>query len=54
MKQVVPLSYDVIFKKAFSVPEIFTAFVRDFVGIELEIDSVEKDKVYDSPIGNVS
>jgi predicted transposase/invertase (TIGR01784 family) len=54
MKQVAPLSYDVIFKKAFSVPEIFTAFVRDFVGIELEIDSVEKDKVYDPPIGNVA
>jgi len=54
MKQVAPLRYDVIFKKAFSVPEIFTAFVRDFVGIELEIDTVEKDKVYDPPVGNVA
>ncbi|HEC84456.1 MAG: hypothetical protein DRR19_02550 [Candidatus Parabeggiatoa sp. nov. 1] len=54
MKQVAPLRYDVIFKKAFSVPEIFTAFVRDFVGIELEIDTVEKDKVYDPPLGNVA
>ena len=54
MKQVAPLRYDVIFKKAFSVPEIFTAFVHDFLNIELEIDTVEKDKVYDPPIGNVA
>ncbi|EDN67540.1 hypothetical protein BGP_5148 [Beggiatoa sp. PS] len=54
MKQVAPLRYDVIFKKAFSVPEIFTAFVNDFLDIKLEIDTVEKDKVYDPPIGNVS
>lgn len=40
--------------KAFSVPEIFTAFVRDFVGIELEIDTVEKDKIYDPPIGKIA
>ena len=54
MKQVEPLRYDVIFKKAFSVPEIFTAFVHDFLDIKLEIDTVEKDKVYDPPIGNVA
>lgn len=54
MKEVAPLRYDVIFKKAFSVPEIFTAFVHDFLDIELEIDTVEKDKVYDPPIGNVA
>jgi len=54
MKQVAPLRYDVIFKKAFSVPEIFTAFVHDFLDIEIEIDTVEKDKVYDPPIGNVA
>ncbi|RKZ40561.1 MAG: hypothetical protein DRQ49_08020 [Gammaproteobacteria bacterium] len=54
MKQVASLRYDVIFKKAFSVPEIFTAFVHDFLNIELEIDTVEKDKVYDPPIGNVA
>jgi len=38
MKQVAPLRYDVIFKKAFGVPEIFTAFVHDFLNIELEIE----------------
>ena len=54
MKQVASLRYDVIFKKAFRVPEIFTALVRDFLNIELDIDSVETDKVYDSPIGNIA
>jgi len=54
MKKVAPLRYDVIFKKAFSVPEIFTAFVHDFLNIDLDIKTVEKDKVYDPPIGRVA
>jgi predicted transposase/invertase (TIGR01784 family) len=54
MKQVASLRYDVIFKKAFSVPAIFTAFVRDFLGIELEINTVETDKTYEPPLGRVA
>jgi len=54
MKQVASLRYDVIFKKAFGDKEIFTAFVRDLLGIKLEIDVVEKDKVYEPPIGSVA
>jgi len=54
MKEVASLRYDVIFKKAFSVPEIFTAFVRDLVGIKLEIEIVEIDKVYVPPIGSIT
>jgi len=54
MKQVAPLRYDVIFKKAFGDKAIFTAFVHDLLGIDLEIDTVEKDKSYDPPIGSVS
>lgn len=53
MRQVASLQYDVIFKKAFCDPEIFTAFVRDFLNIELEIDQVETEKSFDPPIGNV-
>lgn len=34
MKQVAPLRYDVIFKKAFCDPAIFTAFVQDALGIK--------------------
>jgi len=54
MKEVASLRYDVIFKKAFGDKEIFTAFVRDLLGIKLEIDVVEKDKVYEPPIGSVA
>jgi predicted transposase/invertase (TIGR01784 family) len=53
MKQVASLQYDVIFKKAFSKPEIFTAFVKAVLGIELEITEVEMEKVFDQEIGRV-
>jgi|GEM_PF-161748 len=53
MKEVASLRYGVIFKKAFSVPEIFTAFVEDFVGTKIEIDTVETEKSFDPPIGRV-
>ncbi len=35
MKQVASLRYGVIFKKAFSQLDIFKAFVKDFLGIDL-------------------
>ncbi len=54
MKQVAPLRYDVIFKKAFSHPAIFTAISKDFLGIELEIDKVEHDKAFVPPVGSVA
>ncbi|MEZ4866204.1 MAG: hypothetical protein R3C14_33110 [Caldilineaceae bacterium] len=54
MKQVAPLRYDVIFKKAFSDPEIFTAFVEAVLGIKLEIDKVETEKSFALPIGRVA
>jgi len=54
MKQVAPLRYDVIFKKAFGVQKIFTAFVHDLLGIQLQINTVEKDKAYNPPIGNIA
>ncbi len=54
MKQVAPLRYDVIFKKAFSHPNLFTALVKDFIGIQLEIDEVENDKAFIPPVGNVA
>jgi len=53
MKQVASLRYGVIFKKAFSDPDIFKAFVKDFLGIELNIDKVEMEKSFDPPIGHV-
>jgi len=54
MKNVAPLRYDVIFKKAFSDPEVFTALVKDFLDIEIEIDHVEDDKVFIPSVGKVA
>lgn len=53
MKQVASLQYDVIFKKAFSKPEIFKAFVKAVLGIELEITNIEMEKTFDTKIGRV-
>ncbi|OQY27374.1 MAG: hypothetical protein B6244_10980 [Candidatus Cloacimonetes bacterium 4572_55] len=53
MKHVASLRYGVIFKKAFCHPEIFTSFIRDVLGVDLEIDSVETEKSYHPAIGPV-
>jgi len=53
MREVASLRYGVIFKKAFSVPEIFTAFVRDVTGVAIEIDKVETEKSYSPVVGAV-
>jgi predicted transposase/invertase (TIGR01784 family) len=53
MKQVASLRYEVIFKKAFSKPDIFTAFVKAVLGIELEITAVETEKTFEQKIGQV-
>ena len=53
MIEVASLHYGVIFKKAFSNPAIFKAFVKDFLDIQLEITEVETEKSFDSPIGRV-
>jgi predicted transposase/invertase (TIGR01784 family) len=53
MKQVASLQYDVIFKKAFCQVDIFKAFVKDIINIDLEIESVETEKGFVQKIGNV-
>ncbi|OUD13365.1 hypothetical protein TPSD3_11440 [Thioflexithrix psekupsensis] len=53
MQHVASLRYEVIFKKAFCDVEIFKAFVKDFIGIDLKIDKVETEKKFENPIGNV-
>jgi predicted transposase/invertase (TIGR01784 family) len=53
MKQVASLQYGVIFKKAFGQIDIFKAFVKDIIGIDLEIDKVETEKTFIQRIGNV-
>jgi hypothetical protein len=53
MIEVASLHYGVIFKKAFSKPHIFSAFVKDFIGIELDIKKVETEKSFSPVIGKV-
>ena len=53
MKHVAPLRYGVIFKKAFCKPEIFTAFVKAVLDIDIEIDTVETEKSFQPAIGKV-
>ncbi len=53
MKQVASLKYGVIFKKAFCDVDVFKGFVRDILGINLEITAVETEKEFDTLIGNV-
>ena len=53
MKQVAPLRYGVIFKKAFCDVEIFKGFVRDILGIQIEIDHVETEKEFEHAVGRV-
>ncbi len=54
MKKVASLRYGVIFKKAFSDIDVFKGFVRDVLGINLEIDKVETEKEFKPTIGNVA
>lgn len=54
MKRIASLRYGVIFKKAFCDVEIFKAFVKDIIGIDLEITQVETEKSFQPPAGKVA
>jgi predicted transposase/invertase (TIGR01784 family) len=47
------LDNEVIFKKAFTDKTVFKAFVRDILGIEVEIDKIETEKKFEPKIGYV-
>ncbi len=47
------LDNEVIFKKAFTNKIVFTAFVRDILGIEIEVDKIETEKKFEPKIGYV-
>jgi hypothetical protein len=47
------LDNEVIFKKAFTDKTVFKAFVRDVLGIEVEIDKIETEKKFNPKIGFV-
>lgn len=51
--RVVPLRYDVAFKKAFGQIEVFNAFVQDILQIEFEGEEVHREYSYHEAIGRV-
>ena len=53
MKEVGSLKYGVLFKKAFCDPEVFRAFVKDFLDIEIKTDRIETEKSLTPPVGKV-
>lgn len=50
-----PLNNSVVFKKLFSDPEIVTAFIKDLMGVKLEIqaDNIVLEKKFYPPIGAI-
>ena len=47
------LDNEVIFKKAFTDKIVFKAFVRDILGIEIEVDRIETEKQFEPKVGYV-
>ena len=45
------LDNEVIFKKAFANKTVFTAFVRDVLGIEIEVGTIETEKRFEPKVG---
>jgi hypothetical protein len=48
-----PLDNEVVFKKAFTDKIVFTAFVHDIVGIDIEVDIIETEKKFTPKVGNI-
>ena len=47
------LDNEVIFKKAFTDKVVFKAFVKDVLGIEIEVDKIETEKKFEPKIGYI-
>jgi hypothetical protein len=47
------LDNEVIFKKAFTDKTVFKAFVRDILGIEVEVNKIETEKKFEPKIGYI-
>ncbi len=48
------LDNEVFFKKAFTDKIVFKAFVKDIVGIEVDPDKIETEKVFQPKVGNIA
>lgn len=52
--QIARLDNEVFFKKAFTDPVVFRAFVKDIVGIEVDPEVIETEKGFSPRMGNVA
>ncbi|MCP5051806.1 MAG: hypothetical protein GY940_31860, partial [bacterium] len=48
-----PLDNGVVFKKAFTDKIVFTQFVKDILGIDIEVDKIETEKKFEPKVGNI-
>jgi hypothetical protein len=48
------LDNEVFFKKAFTDPFVFKAFVKDIIGIEVAPDKIETEKAFQPKVGNIA
>jgi predicted transposase/invertase (TIGR01784 family) len=48
-----PLDNGTIFKTAFTDKVVFTQFVKDILGIDIEVDKIETEKKFEPKVGNI-
>lgn len=48
------LDNEVYFKKAFTDPFVFRAFVKDIVGIEVDPEKIETEKAFEPKVGSIA
>jgi len=48
-----PLDNGIIFKKAFTDKTVFKSFVKDILGIEIEVDKIETEKRFEPKVGYI-
>jgi hypothetical protein len=48
------LDSEIIFKKAFTDKFVFTHFVKDIIGIDVEVDKIETEKQFENKVANIN
>ncbi|MCP5053499.1 MAG: Rpn family recombination-promoting nuclease/putative transposase [bacterium] len=48
-----PLDNETIFKTAFTDKIVFTQFVKDIIGIDIEVDKIETEKKFEPKVGDI-
>ena len=48
------LDNEVIFKKAFTDKEVFVGFIKDLLGLDIEVETIETEKAFLPKVGNIA